>query len=142
MAAAWTEDRVSRLRELWGSGKTAAQIADDLGDVTRNAVIGKANRLGLSKPGRPRIAKPKAPVKRAMSRAQPPRPAPSSQELPPEPLAPPPPPGALPQHRRCQFPIGHPGENDFHFCDHEISAGKPYCPYHCSIAYRHRVAAA
>lgn len=141
MSAGWTEDRVSRLKELWGSGKTAAQIAEELGDVTRNAVIGKANRLGLSKPGRPRAAKPKPTINRTLARPIAPR-QPVKEELPPEPLAPPPPPGALPQHRRCQFPIGHPGEDDFHFCDHETSTGKPYCEYHCRIAYRQRVAAA
>lgn len=141
MSAGWTEDRVSRLKELWGSGKTAAQIAEELGDVTRNAVIGKANRLGLSKPGRPRTAKPKPQMNRTVNRPIQPRPQ-MKEELPPEPLAPPPPPGALPQHRRCQFPIGHPGEDDFHFCDHETEQGKPYCAYHCRIAYRQRVAAA
>lgn len=44
----WTEERIEKLKNLWGSGKTAAEIAEDLGGVTRNAVIGKANRLGLS----------------------------------------------------------------------------------------------
>ncbi|PJK29262.1 GcrA family cell cycle regulator [Minwuia thermotolerans] len=142
MSAGWTEERVVRLRELWGSGMTAAQIADELGDVTRNAVIGKANRLGLSKPGRPRSVKPKPSPRRHIA----PRPAqglrPEPEETPEAPLAPPPPPGALPQHRRCQFPIGHPGDDDFRFCDHETVSGKPYCNYHCRVAYRQRVAAA
>ena len=48
---AWTDERVATLKKLWGDGKTASEIADVLGDVTRNAVIGKAHRLGLS--GRP-----------------------------------------------------------------------------------------
>lgn len=48
---AWTEDRVETLRQLWGDGLSASQIAEQLGGVTRNAVIGKAHRLGLS--GRP-----------------------------------------------------------------------------------------
>lgn len=142
MSAGWTEERVVKLKELWGSGMTAAQIADELGDVTRNAVIGKANRLGLSKPGRPRAVKPK-PSPRRQIVARPAQPAqPERDEMPEEPLSPPPPPGALPQHRRCQFPIGHPGEDDFHFCDHETVSGKPYCSYHCRMAYRQRVAAA
>ena len=45
---AWTDDRVSTLRRLWASGRSASQIADELGGVTRNAVIGKVHRLGLS----------------------------------------------------------------------------------------------
>lgn len=44
----WTDHRVEQLKKLWNEGKSASQIADSLGDVTRNAVIGKAHRLGLS----------------------------------------------------------------------------------------------
>ena len=59
----WTEERIEKLRKLWGSGKTAAEIAEELGDVTRNAVIGKANRLGLSAKSTPAAApKPKKKV--------------------------------------------------------------------------------
>ena len=44
---AWTDERIDKLRSLWGQGQTASQIADELGGVSRNAVIGKAHRLGL-----------------------------------------------------------------------------------------------
>jgi len=44
----WTEDKVNKLRELWGKGNTASQIAEIIGNVSRNAVIGKAHRLNLS----------------------------------------------------------------------------------------------
>ena len=44
----WTEDKVKKLKELWGKGSTASQIAEIIGDVSRNAVIGKAHRLNLS----------------------------------------------------------------------------------------------
>ena len=44
----WTEEKVSKLKELWGKGKTASQIAEIIGEVSRNAVIGKAHRLNLS----------------------------------------------------------------------------------------------
>ena len=44
----WTEDKVNKLKELWGSGKTASQIAEIIGGISRNAVIGKAHRLELS----------------------------------------------------------------------------------------------
>ena len=43
----WTDERVEQLKQLWGQGMSASEIADTLGDVTRNAVIGKAHRLGL-----------------------------------------------------------------------------------------------
>ena len=61
---AWTEDRVELLKTLWAEGLSAAQIANKMGGVTRNAVIGKVHRLGLSgratpaKPQRGRIAAP------------------------------------------------------------------------------------
>ena len=41
----WTEEKVNKLKELWGSGKTASQIAEIIGGISRNAVIGKAHRL-------------------------------------------------------------------------------------------------
>ena len=44
----WTEEKVNKLRELWGKGKTASQIAEIIGGISRNAVIGKAHRLNLS----------------------------------------------------------------------------------------------
>ena len=57
----WTDERIERLKEMWTRGMTASQIADDLGAVSRNAVIGKAHRLGLQprpSPVRPNDAKP------------------------------------------------------------------------------------
>ena len=44
----WTSEKVEKLKELWSKGRTASQIAEELGDTTRNAVIGKAHRLNLS----------------------------------------------------------------------------------------------
>ena len=55
----WTDERIDRLKELWSRGMTASQIADELGAVSRNAVIGKAHRLGLQ--SRPSPVKPKEP---------------------------------------------------------------------------------
>jgi GcrA cell cycle regulator len=63
---AWTEDRVEVLKKLWAEGHSASQIAKELGGVTRNAVIGKVHRLGLS--GR---ATPSRPVKRPPRLAHP-----------------------------------------------------------------------
>ena len=104
MATEWTEDRVDTLKGLWQRGYTARQIAEKLGGVTRNAVIGKAHRMGLS--SRP------SPIKRQ------------------EPVAP------AAHERSCQWPIGHPGSNEFHFCGDSAEQGRPYCTEHCAQAYR------
>src|SRR3982750_2942674 len=72
----WTDERIERLKKMWHDGATASQIADELGGVSRNAVIGKAHRLGLEqrpspvKPGEEKEAKKAAPA------TVPPRPAP------------------------------------------------------------------
>ena len=57
----WTEERVAMLKELWTQGYSARQIAERLGDATRNAVIGKANRMGLSKPTKSSITRQRGP---------------------------------------------------------------------------------
>jgi GcrA cell cycle regulator len=67
----WTEERIERLKKMWHDGATASQIADELGGVSRNAVIGKAHRLGLEqrpspvKPGDEKEVKKAAPVRAA-----------------------------------------------------------------------------
>ncbi|MBI1779129.1 MAG: global cell cycle regulator GcrA-like protein [Proteobacteria bacterium] len=101
----WSEERVAELKRLWATGLSARQIAEQLGGVTRNAVIGKAHRLGLSQPSPTRM-KPRTAS------------APIFAE------------------RGCRWPIGHPGENGFHFCGQPSDAGRPYCIEHCSVAYR------
>ena len=63
---AWTDDRVEILKKMWGEGKSASQIAKELGGVTRNAVIGKVHRLGLSN----RATTAKATTKKEPSRLQ------------------------------------------------------------------------
>lgn len=121
---AWTDKRIEQLKKYWEKGLTASQIAEKLGEVTRNAVIGKAHRLGLS--GRP------SPLKTS-----------------PETRAAPPPPKAQPQpkqkitllmitDRMCKWPIGHPGEPDFQFCGESSTPGQPYCASHAAIAYQER----
>lgn len=160
---AWTEERIAKLKQGWEGGMTATQIAELLGEgVTRNAVIGKAHRLGLE--SRP------SPVKAAPEDAAP-RPAPAAAPAakPVEPPAPPParaepvaaPPPAAPasvaakpaakpakggkqarttlldlNEKVCKWPIGHPGEADFHFCGKASQAGFPYCTEHCLVAYQ------
>lgn len=106
---AWTEDAVDILRTMWTEGRSAREIGERLG-MTRNAVIGKANRLGLS------------------HKAQPPAPKVEVQTYAP---------GTLDLNERmCRWPIGHPGDADFHFCGNARIAGRPYCERHCALAYR------
>src|SRR5688500_5111663 len=63
----WTDERIDRLKSLWSNGMTASQIADELGGVSRNAVIGKAHRLGLQ--SRPSPVKPNEPAPAPAARA-------------------------------------------------------------------------
>jgi GcrA cell cycle regulator len=193
----WTDERIERLKELWKKGMTASQIADELGAVSRNAVIGKAHRLGLQarpspvKPNEPAPAPAKSKVKVAPAPAEAKKspdatrgPAPKPVAEAREPIAPVPP--APPQQRVvsvgpggflrqgpgdqqppippapprrlvpakpsaevadktslldlnekiCKWPIGHPGEPDFHFCGRQANPGFPYCVDHCGVAYQ------
>ena len=208
----WTEERIERLKAMWTKGATASQIADELGGVSRNAVIGKAHRLGLE--SRPSPVKPgeekekKAPAKAAAPKSPPAKagaaPAPKAAPVaaPREPVAdaprsdapapaggaprpqpakldaqamqyrsvgpggfirqgpgdtqapiPPAPPRRLVpakpsaevadktslldlNDRVCRWPMGHPGEPDFHFCGAPANPGYPYCVAHCGVAYQ------
>jgi GcrA cell cycle regulator len=209
----WTDERIDRLRAMWTKGITASQIAEDLGGVSRNAVIGKAHRLGLQARPSPvkanepapaakaKAAKPAAPAPAPAKaeplppkprpepvRAAPPPPAPvaAPPSTPESPAATPPPVSATPQpmvrsigpggfirqgpsdqqapippapprrlvpakpsaeiadktglldlnERICKWPIGHPGEPDFHFCGRNANPGFPYCVEHCGVAYQ------
>ena len=146
---AWTEDRVEILTKLWAEGLSASQIAKQLGGVTRNAVIGKVHRLGLSgraKPSRPavrRAAKPAKAKARVVSPPRTPKVAAVVEETPP-----PPPVEAKPlpngeyatiltiRDHMCKWPIGDPTSSDFRFCGRRNKSGEPYCDAHCSVAYQ------
>ncbi len=200
----WTDERIERLTKMWEGGATASQIADELGGVSRNAVIGKAHRLGLKArpspvkanesdapapkaatpkapkaPPEPKVAKPVAaePAPRPVAPA--PRAAAPSQPLPgatsatnqprivsvgpggflrqgpgdqQAPIPPAPPRRLVPakpspevadktslldlNDRICRWPMGHPGEPDFHFCGEKVNPGFPYCVEHCGRAYQ------
>lgn len=212
----WTEDRIEKLTKMWEGGSTASQIADELGGVSRNAVIGKAHRLGLKARPSPVKANDKTdtpapaaaaprPAKVAVPAPEPkvaaPRPAapaPAAVAAPPAPVRAPAPapatdaaqasttPPAAPQprivsvgpggflrqgpgdqqapippapprrlvparpspeiadktslldlsDRICRWPMGHPGEPDFHFCGEKVNPGFPYCVEHCGRAYQ------
>lgn len=140
----WTDDAVETLTRMWRQGDlSAAMIARRLG-VTRNAVLGKVHRLGLSQPRRPRpaaIAPPSRPAK--------PRPVVSARRASASaPVRMPPQSGAeirpglvarledLPI-RACHWPLGDPQAADFAFCGQRAETG-PYCPAHAGMAYRGR----
>ena len=120
---AWTDDRIETLRKLWDDGLSASQIAKELGEgVTRNAVIGKAHRLGLKSrpsPVKTDKDKKKAPTKRAVKKDA--KKLVTLLDL---------------TDRMCKWPIGHPGDADFHFCGKNAEPGMPYCAGHCAEAYQ------
>jgi GcrA cell cycle regulator len=228
----WTDERIETLTKMWEGGSTASQIAEELGGVSRNAVIGKAHRLGLkarpspvksndrsetvaAEPAAgatpppaapvaapPVAARPVAPVVAAAPPVVAAEPAPravtppverpvvaapaapvtddapaaptDSQPLPPPsprivsvgpggflrqgpgdqqaPIPPAPPRRLVPakpsadissktslldlNDRICRWPMGHPGEADFHFCGVKVNPGFPYCVEHCGRAYQ------
>lgn len=125
----WTDDRIAELARLWQAGHSASEIGKRLG-VSKNAVVGKAHRLRL--PGRP------SPIKReAAARAEPPRRRKPAAAAKPQVHRAPPrarleEPGGGPG---CLWPIGDPGDADFHFCGELVTPGKPYCPEHAARAY-------
>ena len=210
----WTEERIEKLTKMWEGGSTASQIAEELGGVSRNAVIGKAHRLGLK--ARPSPVKPNdkseggsgksAKASTASTEAKTPKAAPATPAAAPAPAAPPAPVAAQPaptpaprtpaadstataapaqprivsvgpggflrqgpgdqqapippapprrlvparpspeiadktslldlNDRICRWPMGHPGEPDFHFCGEKVNPGFPYCVEHCGRAYQ------
>jgi GcrA cell cycle regulator len=211
----WTDERIERLKEMWTRGMTASQIAEELGAVSRNAVIGKAHRLGLQ--SRPSPVKPNEPQGAEAAPAPPPAPAAAAEPAQPEtvdfpattslevegdppfdladepeeeeedaadapvvaapaerqplvrsigpggfvrqgpgdqqaPIPPAPPRRLVPakpspeiadktslldlNEKICKWPIGHPGEPDFHFCGNQANPGFPYCVQHCGVAYQ------
>ena len=220
----WTDERIDTLKTMWEAGQTASQIAEALGGVSRNAVIGKAHRLGLQSRPSPVVSKEDAraqaaaaqhaaPVSEAVENeaetvviaepepviaAAPPAPAPEPiveetddededdaapvasvptpreraveqqqpilrsvgpggfvRQAPGEQQAPstPAPPRRLvpariaPEYadktslldlsdKVCKWPLGHPGEPDFHFCGEKVNPGFPYCVTHCGHAYQ------
>lgn len=103
------EQHDAKLIELIESGATTQQAADALGHgITKNAVIGRARRLGQEWA--------------RTNHYRPPPPAP-------------PPAAEFPGYARCCWPQGHPGEPDFHFCGDTAEPGKPYCSTHAARAY-------
>jgi len=146
---AWTDDRVEILTKLWAEGLSASQIAKQLGGVTRNAVIGKVHRLGLSgraTPSRPRKATNKSATPRTrkastLSAPRAPRPIVAATPPPPPLEAKPLPTGEYAtiltiRDHMCKWPIGDPSSSEFRFCGRKVKDGEPYCEAHCSVAYQ------
>jgi GcrA cell cycle regulator len=187
----WTDERIDQLTKMWEGGATASQIAEELGGVSRNAVIGKAHRLGLkarpspyarraAPPAPPRAApaSPAAPAQAASQASAQASGTPSIPLLPGQiakpqqrvvsvgpggflrqgpgdqqaPIPPAPPRRLVPakpspeianktsllelNERICRWPMGHPGEADFHFCGEKVNPGFPYCVEHCGRAFQ------
>ena len=150
----WTDERVEVLTRLWAEGHSASQIAAELGGITRNAVIGKVHRLGLSgrakspssaapRPRKPRGSSHMLRVSRPAMRGN--TALAHAYELDMEPQAelvdnviP------LGQRRSllelteetCRWPIGDPGTPDFFFCGGATITSLPYCAYHSRVAYQ------
>jgi GcrA cell cycle regulator len=150
----WTDERVELLKKLWSDGLSASQIAGELGGITRNAVIGKVHRLGLS--GRAKSASSNAPrprkartsthmlrIGRASIRGNTALAHAFEMEV-----------DAVPElieniipigQRRtileltdqtCRWPIGDPGSTEFFFCGGNAIGSLPYCAYHSRVAYQ------
>jgi GcrA cell cycle regulator len=148
----WTDERVELLKKLWSDGLSASQIAAELGGITRNAVIGKVHRLGLS--GRAKTASSAAPrqrkarssthilrIGRAVVRGNTALAYEIEPEVTPELVE-----NVVPIGQRrtilelteqtCRWPIGDPGSTEFFFCGGHTIAGLPYCAFHSRIAYQ------
>ena len=140
----WTDARVETLKKLWLEGLSASQIQKHLGGVTRNAVLGKVHRLGLSgraapsQPARPVFSRPRAPRKVATRLAG--EDPVAANEKPIAPIALPEEPGSatiltLGAHM-CKWPIGDPESADFTFCGRSNRGDGPYCTEHARVAYQ------
>ena len=139
----WTEEKVAKLKELWSKGHTASQIAEALGDTTRNAVIGKAHRLNLearapSKQSSQTSTSVNRPVRRGsapISRKakfqsilldknfEPENPK-SLEEL---------------TDQTCKWPIGHPNEEKFYFCGRNLKVNSHIVNYTCYMHFNLKV---
>ena len=137
----WTDEKVAKLKELWGKGNTASQIAEIIGGISRNAVIGKAHRLNLSakiktrsatssqnyensleeknyKTRRGRKSKFKSLIIEKNFEPENPK---QLEEL---------------DENSCKWPIGHPDEKSFYFCGRSSLKDFSYCKLHLLYAYQ------
>ena len=139
----WTEEKVTKLKELWGKGNTASQIAEIIGGISRNAVIGKAHRLNLSAKIKTRTATSNQNFENSLNEKnfktrknrrskfksliidknfEPENPK-QLEEL---------------DENSCKWPIGHPNEKSFYFCGRSSLKDFSYCKLHILYAYQPR----
>ena len=138
----WNEANVARLKELWDQGLPTAQIGKLLG-FTKNAVVGKAHRIGLERRPSPiRRTAVKPDRKKARSPIVPKLNFDAINEENKETSKPQPNFKTVVKNlftnhtkRGCEWPEGHPDESDFKFCGKDRFEDKPYCLDHCAIAY-------
>ena len=137
----WNESNVARLKELWDQGLPTAQIGKLLG-FTKNAVVGKAHRIGLErrpspirrtavKPDRKKARSPIVPTLKFETSIEEPKETTKLQTFQPAVK------NFFTSHtkRGCEWPEGHPDESDFKFCGKDRFEDKPYCIDHCAVAY-------
>lgn len=137
----WTEEKVQKLRELWTKGYTASQIAEMLGDTSRNAVIGKAHRLDLEERAPSKSSnkseKRNAPKSNTKNRGYVSRKS-KFKSLMLDKNFEPENPTSLENltDLTCKWPSGHPDEENFYFCGRKPEKNFPYCKLHVLYAFQ------
>ena len=137
----WTDEKVAKLKELWGKGNTASQIAEIIGGISRNAVIGKAHRLNLSAKIKTRSATSNSNfdnvlqeknIKSKKGRRNKFKSLIIEKDFEPEN------PKQLEEldENSCKWPIGHPNEDTFYFCGRSSLKDFSYCKLHLLYAYQ------